>query len=163
MNLTIGSWYDEPNVNFEFSHRISNYIRLIIIECIMTPLDLIDKDSDKFLHLSICTKANQDKLEVKMQRITKNTTDINCGIWLPYKSIIKSEKPIEKYIEYYIESLPLIFSKWNVTNDLIKNAGNKIKNEIIGNPHYELTDEEKDELIEEKDDLNNILNELGLD
>ena len=66
-------------------------------------------------------------------------------------------------MNFHIKSLPLIFEKWNVTEKSIKNAGDKIRNEIFGNPLYELTKEEKENLEEDKNTLSDILNELGLE
>ncbi|MFY7938118.1 MAG: hypothetical protein ACOVOQ_12120, partial [Flavobacterium sp.] len=66
MELTIGAWYNEPGINFEFSFRIEQFIRHAIKECVMTPLGLIEAYPEKFLHLTVTTTSTQDKLEVKM-------------------------------------------------------------------------------------------------
>ena len=81
MELTIGAWFNEPGINFEFSYRISNYIRLAIKECVMTPLGLIDAYPEKFLHLTVTTTSTQDKLEVKMGSFKAKATSVKCGLW----------------------------------------------------------------------------------
>jgi hypothetical protein len=161
MELTIGAWYNEPGINFEFSHRISNFIRLAIKECVMKPLGLIDAYPEKFLHLTITTTSTQDKLEVKMGPFKTKATSVNCGLWFPYQSIILSPTPLDEYVENYIKSIPLIFKKWNVTDEQINEVTAKIRNEIIGNSYYLLTDEEQNELEEEKQRHKEIQQELN--
>jgi hypothetical protein len=150
MELTIGAWFNEPGINFEFSYRISNYIRLAIKECVMTPLGLIEAYPEKFLNLTVTTTSDQSILEVKMGPFKTKATSVNCGLWFPYQSIVSSPIPLEEYVENYIKSIPLIFKKWNVTDEQINQVTIKIKNEIIGNPYYLLTVEEQKELEEEK-------------
>jgi hypothetical protein len=161
MELTIGAWFNEPGINFEFSYRISNYIRLAIKECVMTPLGLIDAYPEKFLHLTVTTTSTQDKLEVKMGPFKAKATSINCGLWFPYQSIISSPTPLDEYVENYIKSIPLIFKKWNVTEEQINQVTTKIKTEIIGNTLYLLTDEEQKELEEEKQRHKEIQQEIN--
>ena len=146
MVLTIGAWYNEPGINFEFSYRISNFIREAIKENVMKPLGLIEADPEIFLDLTVTTTSTQDKLEVKMGPIRKNTKNIDCGLWFPYNSIMSSENPLEAYVNNYIESIPLVFMKWNVTEEQINEVTRRIKSEIIGNSHYLLTEEEQEEL-----------------
>ena len=150
MELTIGAWYNEPGINFEFSYRISNFIRLAIKECVMTPLGLIDEYPEKFLHLTVTTTSTQEKLEVKIGPFKKKATSVNCGLWFPYQSIISSKTPLIEYVENYIKAIPIVFKKWGVTEEQINQVTTKIKAEIIGNSHYLLTDEEQQELEEEK-------------
>ena len=150
MELIIGAWYNEPGINFEFSFRISNFIRLAIKECVMKPLGLIDQHPEKFLHLTVTTSSTQDKLEIKMGPFKTKATSVHCGLWFPYTSIISSETPLDEYVQNYILAIPLIFKKWNITEVQINQVTTKIKTEIIGNSHYLLTDEEQKELEEEK-------------
>ena len=161
MELTIGAWYNEPGINFDFSFRISKFIRLAIKECIMTPLGLIDIYPDKFLHLTETTKSSQDKLDVKMGQFKIKAKTINCGLWFPYKQIISSSNPLEEYLDNYIKSIPLIFERWGVTEEQIIQVTTKIKTEIIGNPYYLLTNEEQMELEEQK--LKQIEIKKGID
>jgi hypothetical protein len=139
MELTIGEWFSEPGVTFEFSYRVSLYIRQVIKDTIMNPLGLLYNYPEKFLHLTITTTFLQDKLEVKMGPFRKNITSINCGLWFPYKDIMASQKPLEEYVENYIKSIPLIFKRWGVSQEQINEAAEKIRKEIYGNPLYELT------------------------
>ncbi|MES2566280.1 MAG: hypothetical protein V4565_05405 [Bacteroidota bacterium] len=157
MELTIGAWYNEPGVSFDFSFRISKFVRLAIKECIMTPLGLIDAYPEKCLHLTVTTTSAQDKLEVKMGPFKSKATNVNCGLWFPYNSIILSKNPLEEYIENYIKSIPLVFEKWGVTAEQISQVTIKIKTEIIGNPYYFLTDQEQKELEEEKQENKEFL------
>ncbi len=106
MELTIGAWYNEAGVNFDFSHRISNFIRLAIKDSIMSPLGLAELYPDKYLHLTVSTKVDQNTLEVKMGQLRENSQDINCGLWFPYNKIHNSPNPKREYIECYIQSLP---------------------------------------------------------
>jgi hypothetical protein len=163
MELTIGEWYNESGINFEFSHRISNYIRIVVKECIMAPLGLIDNYTDKFLHLTVTTTSKQKDLEVKMGTIKIKATSVNCGLWFPYKEIINSPNPINTYVENYIKSFPLVFKRWGVTDQQINEAATKIRREIIGNPYYELTKDEKREIEETKQTTIRIKKELGLE
>ncbi len=160
MELTIGAWYNEPGINFEFSFRISQFIRLAIKECVMSPLGLVEAYPEKFLHLTVTTTSTQDKLEVKMGPFRTKATSVNCGLWFPYQSIMSAQNPLEEYVENYIKSIPLIFKKWNVTEEQIQHVTSKIKTEIIGNPHYLLTIEEQKELEEDKERLKKILQEI---
>lgn len=161
MELTIGAWYNEPGINFEFSFRIEQFIRHAIKECVMTPLGLIEAYPEKFLHLTVTTTSTQDKLEVKMGPFRKKATSVNCGLWFPYQSIMSSQNPLEEYLENYIKSIPLIFKKWNVTEEQINHVTSKIKTEIISNPHYLLTIEEQKELVERKESYRKILQEIN--
>jgi hypothetical protein len=167
MKLSLGAWYNEPGISFAFSHKISNYIHSVIKESIMEPLGLLEQYPDLFLHLTICTKLDQKKLEVKMGDLKKNTKDINCGIWFPYNKIILASNPKEAYVECYIEALLPVFIKWNVTNSQIKQAGDKIRNEIYDNPKYDFTKEELEAKKKEKDGydkvLTDILKDMNLD
>jgi hypothetical protein len=162
MELTIRAWYNEPEINFEFSHRISNYIRLVIKDSVMKPLGLIENYPEKFLHLSVTTTSTQDKLEVKMGPFKTKSTSVNCGLWFPYKQIMTSPHPLDLYVENYIESIPLIFKRWGVTEEQVKEAGKKIRAEILNNPYYELTQEEKNTLEESKKITDRIKREMNL-
>ena len=150
MVLTIGAWYNEPGIYFEFSYRISNFIREAIKESVMQPLGLLEVNPETFLHVTVTTTSTQDKLEVKMGQIRTNSKNIECGLWFPYNSIMSSKTPLEDYVDNFINSIPLVFMRLNITEEQINEVAKKIRAEIIGNSHYLLTKEEQEELDEEK-------------
>lgn len=129
----------------------------------MAPLGLLESYPEKFLHLQITTTSTQESLEVKMGPFKPKATSINCGLWFPYHTIVDSENPLEAYVECYIKSIPLVFHRWGVTDQQSEEAAKMIRKEIVGNPYYELTQEEKDELEEEKRSTKNILKESGFE
>lgn len=163
MELTIGAWFNEPKINFKFSHKVDNYIRLQIIEHIMKPLGLLEIEKDVFLHLTIATKKEQDRLEVFLPSKNIRAKSKNYGLWFPYFEIIQSDYPLKSYVEFIIQSLPIIFNEWGVTQVQIEKVSQNVFNEILNNKLYELTSEELEELTFSESMLDGILEELGLD
>ncbi|KEZ50887.1 hypothetical protein [Metabacillus indicus] len=163
MELTIGAWFNEPKINFKFSHKVDNYIRIQIIEHIMKPLGLLDIEKDVFLHLTVATKKEQDRLEVFLPRKNNRAKSKNYGLWFPYIEIIHSDYPLKSYVEFFVQSLPIIFNEWGVKQEQIENVTQNVFNEILSNKFYELTAEELEELSFSERMLDGILEELGLD
>ncbi|MFC4323196.1 hypothetical protein [Litchfieldia salsa] len=164
MELTVGAWFNEPKINFKFSHKVDLFIRQQIIEDTMKPLGLLDIEKDIFLHLTVCTKKEQDILEVFLPRKNKRAKSRNYGLWFPYYEIVNSEYPLKSYIYFYIQSLPLIFAEWGVTQEQINLVKQNVYSEILNNNEYELTEEELEELtFSENLDIDDLLEELGIE
>jgi hypothetical protein len=142
MNLLIGAWYNEPNINFKFSHKVDNYIRERIKEFIMQPLGVLEIDKDKFINITIATDSNQEDLEVKFGKFTKRSEFFRVGFWFPYNKIINSENPLKEYLENYILAIKTLFDKWGVTDEQIEKLRQDIFGEILNNELYDKADEE---------------------
>jgi hypothetical protein len=155
MELTIRSWFNEPEATLHFSHKVDMYIRSQIKELLMRPLGLLQLYEDETLHLTITTLSSQQKLEVKMGKRNK-AKSINCGIWLPYLPIVQSKYPLEKYLGFIVEASFEIFKKWNVSASQIETLKTSLFQEILFNPLYELTEEEMLEIDENEEFLNEI-------
>jgi hypothetical protein len=160
MELTIGAWYPEPGINFEFSDRIPDFIQKAILECVMAPLGLIEAYPEKSLHVRVTTASNQDTLAVKMGPFRENSTSVNVKLWFPYDAIVYSEKPLEAYVEHFIQSIPFIFDRWGVTEKQIHEAAAMIRGEVIHNPYYELTEEERSQLQSDQPAATRILKSI---
>jgi hypothetical protein len=117
MELTIGSFYIELGIEFDFSYRINHFIRSQIKEVIMKPLDLLENEPEKFLSLIVSNKSSQAKLEVKLAKKNKRGKFRNYGIWFPYQEIVKAQNPLEKYIENFAKAVLEIFKEWKITEE----------------------------------------------
>ena len=87
MEITIGSWFTEPGVYFKFSYKVELFFREQVIDYIIVPNKLDKINEDKYLHLTICTKLNQDIQDIldvnRGPKWRKNTTNRNHAIWIP--------------------------------------------------------------------------------
>ena len=137
MNLLIGAWYNEPGISFHFSYKVDNYIRERIKDHIMLPLGLLDIDKDIFINITIATKADQGELEVRFGRLSKRSPYFHIGFWFPFKPIINSDNPLEKYLDNYVKATKILFDKWNVTDEQISNLRQDVFKEILNNIEYE--------------------------
>lgn len=136
MVLTIGAWFNEPGISFEFSYKVDNYIRERIKEYVMQPIGLIDLDKELFLSITIATIESQEELEVRFGRLTKTSKTYQIGFWFPYKKIINAEHPLKEYLENYVIATKILFEKWNVTQEQIDKFKDDIFNEILNNDEY---------------------------
>ena len=163
MNISLGSWFNQPKINFKFSHKVDLAIRNEISNEIMTPLGLHELYPDKWLHLNVTTIETQDKLEVKLgSNWSERTTSRNHGLWFPYHKIVNSDYPLKEYLKYYIESLPIIFNEYGITDEQVLKVKTNCENKILNNTEFELTQEELNEIYEEENLADEITAELGL-
>ena len=164
MELTVSSWFNEPKINFKFSHKVGLFIRNEVKEHIMQPLGLLDSYEGKFLNLNVTTSITQDVLEVKLSRKWSNkSTHRTHDLWFPYKPIVESEYPLKEYINCYIESLQYVFEEFGVSKNQIEKVRANVELTILNNSDFELTKEELEE-IEEEENLGDLFaKELGIE
>jgi len=136
MILLVGAWYNEAGYSFNFSHKVDNYIREIIISEIFSKYKLSQENEGWFLNLIIATDSKTKTLDVRGPEIRKRQKMIDYGLWLPYDEITNSENPLEKYIDNFFDALILVFKKYDVDNRDILILKQETKNEILKNPSY---------------------------
>ena len=142
MILLIGAWFNEPNYSFDFSDDVDLFIRELIITEIFTKYKLDDIEVGWYLNLIIATDSQTIKLDVRGPERRKRQKMIDYGLWLPYDFIMKSENPLEKYIDCFFDALVVVFSNYVVEKDDILNLKIIAKNEILNNPRYLEVDED---------------------
>ena len=136
MVLTIGSWFSEPGVEFEISHKVHKFIRENLIEDIMKPFGLETKDPDIFIGLVITTTKNLTELEVRGPEFDRRNKFINYGLWLPYQKIVCSENYLKEYLRYFFDALAILFKKYNVPEESILKVKYKVEEEVLNNANY---------------------------
>lgn len=134
--LTIGSWFSEPGVEFEISHKIHNFIRERLIEDVMKPFGLETKDPDIFIGLVITTTKNLTELDVRGPEYDKRNKFINYGLWLPYQKIVCSENYLKEYLKYLFDALIILFKKYDVPEESILEVKHKVEDEVLNNANY---------------------------
>ncbi len=122
MDIYLGSWFNEPGIHFDFSHKVNIYIKEMIIKHIAVPLELDKLHVGKDLHLTVTTKTSQNELKIKIgHKWSNRTTSRNIGLWFPYEKIVKSKYPLEKYVSCFVQSLGIIFKEWGISEKQISN------------------------------------------
>ena len=164
MELTLGAWFNEPKINFKFSHKVDLYIRKQIKENILEPLGLLDSYPAKFLHLNVTTEAERTELKVCIApKWSQRTTNRTHGLWFPYRAIVNSDYPLREYLRYYMEALPVVFGEFGVTQKQLTIVKKNCEREILNNREYELSEEELAGLIDEESAIDEIIGDLGIE
>ena len=115
MELTLSSWFNEPKINFKFSHKVQSYIRDVIKEDIMAPLGLIESYQDKFINLNVTTEENRSELLVNIAP-TWSENERSHGLFFPYHPIVDSKEPLREYLKYYVLSIQAVFKSLSNKN-----------------------------------------------
>lgn len=136
MKLTISSLYCEPGVKFSISHKVGNLLREKLIEKIMIPYNLIEKDQDKFLGLIVSTSSKTKEVDVKGPDYDKKNNFVNWGLWLPYREIKEAQDQLIPFLKYFFDAVAILFKKYNVKEEDIRQVQKSIEEEVINNQKY---------------------------
>lgn len=136
MILIIGAWYNEVGYSFEFSHKVTNFIREKIKETIFIKYKFDETNADWYLRLTIATDSKTELVQVRGPDILKRTKRINYGLWLPFEIIMSSNYPLETYINCLFEAIKIVFKNYEVPNDEIDEIKKLCKKEILNNIEY---------------------------
>jgi hypothetical protein len=140
MILTIRSWFNEPGIEFEVSYKVHNFIRQTIIDDIMIPFGLIDKDPSTYIGLVITTNPQIADIEVRGPEYDKRNKFINYGVWLPYKRICEAENYLNEYIECLFSALILLFKMYGIPSSAVTIVKNKVEEEVLNNDKYKYSE-----------------------
>jgi hypothetical protein len=136
MILLIGAWYNEVGYSFNFSHKVDGFIREQITTEIFTKYNLDNIEDNWYLNLIVATDSHTIKLDVRGPERRKRQKMIDYGLWLPYDYIMKSENPLEKYIDCFFDALVIIFANYGVEKQDVLDLKSTSKKEILNNPVY---------------------------
>jgi hypothetical protein len=137
MVLTISSWFNEPGVKFNVSHKIYKRIRQLLIEEIMHPFELDKKDSDTFIGLITATSLNTEALEVRGPELNKKNKTINYGLWLPYRKITESDDYLRDFLQNYFDALVKVFQHYDVPEANVRKVQKQTESEVLNNSDYQ--------------------------
>jgi len=137
MVLTIGSWFNEPGIEFKISYKVRKLIRQIVVEDVMKPFGLEEKEPNWFLGLVIATSSNTNEVEVRGPENDKRNKTINYGLWLPYKKINDSKDYLNEYLNSLFDALVILFEKYGIPEQPIRLVQEKVKKDVLDNPEYE--------------------------
>jgi hypothetical protein len=140
MVLTIGSWFNEPGIEFKVSYKVHKLVRQTMVDDIMKPCGLEDKDPNIYLGLVIATSSNTNELEVRGPEYDKRNKFINYGLWLPYKKINDSKDYLNEYLNNLFDALVLLFRKYDVSEAAIRSVQHKVEKEVINNEEYDYSE-----------------------
>src|ERR1700744_197535 len=112
MELTIRSWFGEVGIEFKISHKVHRLIRETLIEHIMQPYGLDQKDPSTFIGLVITTTSKTEILEVRGPEFDKRNNFINYGLWLPYHMINGTSNYLKEYLHYLFDALVILFKRY---------------------------------------------------
>ena len=136
MILLIGAWYNEVGYSFNFSHKVDVFIREQITNEIFTKYGLDTIEDSWYLNLIIATDSHTIKIDVRGPKQRKRQMMIDYGLWLPYNYNMKSENPLEKYIECLFDALVIVFDNYGVSQKDILDLKASSKKEILNNSVY---------------------------
>jgi uncharacterized metal-binding protein len=136
MILTIGSWFNEPGIDFKISYKVHKLIRQTLIDDVMEPYKLTNKDQDIFLGLVIATSNDTEELEVRGPEYDKRNKFINYGLWLPYKKINDSASYLSTYLTCLFDALVILFKRYDILETAIRAVQHKIEKEVLNNQEY---------------------------
>lgn len=139
MKLSISSLYSEVGCSFKISYLVRKKITELLIEDIMEPFGLEDIDKNLYLGLIISTNSKISEVEVKGPHFDKRNGFVNYGLWLPYDKINNAENYVLSFINYLFDSLVIVFSKFSVPEQNIRNVERKSIEIIVNNKDYEYT------------------------
>lgn len=136
MILIIGAWYNEVGYSFKFSHKVDNFIREKIKDNILQKYCSNEVNTDWYLRLIVATDSTIKSVEVRGPDILKRTKRINYGLWLPFKTIMNSNYPLETYINCLFEAMVIVFKNYEVPNEEIDKIKKLCRKEILNNIEY---------------------------
>jgi len=136
MILLIGAWYNEVGYSFEFSYKVDLFIREQIIAKIFPKYRLNDIEEGWYLNLVIATDSKTKELEVRGPDKRKRQKMIDYGLWLPFDRIMKSQYPLETFIDYYFDALEIVFADYGVEKKDLLDLKVMSKKEILNNSEY---------------------------
>jgi hypothetical protein len=164
MELIVSAWFNEPNINFKFSHKVDLYIRDEIKNNILEPLGLLDAFPDKYLTLNVTTESDRTKLKVHIApKWSKRTKHRTHGLWFPYRPIIDSEYPLREYLNYFMDSLKVVFKEFDVTHEQLQLVRANCEREILNNDEYVRPQSEIDEEIDEVSSAKQFAKDMGFE
>ncbi len=71
MIVSVGSWSNEPGINFKISYRVHNLIREFLVNKIMKPYGLEERDTQFLLNLVTVTSLKTKELDVRGLKLIK--------------------------------------------------------------------------------------------
>ena len=141
MVLTISCLFSEPGFKFHISYKVDNFIR-DKLRILMHTYKLDEKDKDLFLGLVVSTNSKTKKVEVKGPDVDKKNKFINWGLWLPYEDIVNTNNQLVPYLKYIFEAMVIVFGKYDVKEEDVKEIQKIVENEVVNNPEYIYSEEE---------------------
>ena len=155
MEFLTSSIFSEVNSYFSISHKVNLKIREELNQNIVSYLKLTPKEKEMdFINLITCTKKSILDVEVKGPDFNRKEKIINWGLWLPSEKIFEYSDQRKPYIKFYFDALVILFERYEVEEELLRQVQKNIEKEVIENKEYE---------YEEEDDIEIDLSDLDLD
>ncbi|MCP4151488.1 MAG: hypothetical protein GY757_27335 [bacterium] len=87
---------------------------------------------------------------------------MNYELWFPYSKIVNSRYPLKGYLDNFIDSLPVIFEEFGVTDTLISKIRSECEKEILNNKEYELMPVKKENSPRKEISIEEFKRQLGV-
>lgn len=136
MIVTVGSWFNEPGISFKISYRVHNLIREFLVNKIMKPYGLEERDTQFLLNLVTATSLKTKELDVRGPEINKRGKAISYGLWLPYEKITSSSTYLETYLHYYFNALVIVFKNYDVPEQSIRDTQKLVEEKVLNDEMY---------------------------
>lgn len=155
MECLTSSIFSEVNSYFSISHKVDLKIREELNENIVSYLKLTPKEKEMdFINLITCTKKSVLAVKIEGPDFNRKEKIINWGLWLPYEKIVEYSDQRKQYIKYYFDALVILFKRYGVEEEVLRQVQKDIEKEVIENNEYE---------YEKEDDIEIDLSDLDLD
>ena len=141
MLLTISELYDDPEAYLNISYKVIRIIRRVLVEKIMKPFRLVEKDEKYQLSLLITTEKNCHETTIKGPDIDRRNKFITWGLYLPYHEIADHEDQRELFLRYFFDALVMVFAKYNVPEENIREIQRMVSQRICERKLYEFWEE----------------------
>jgi hypothetical protein len=138
LKITTSSFFVESGSSFSISYKVSLLIRSQL-NAIISLLIVTDQKKDNSIHIIVSTSKNTKNVEIKGP--VKSGKFIDWVLWLPYYEVIKDADHLKNYLHYYFDAVVLVFQKYDVPEEPIRDVHRIVENEVIGNPEYKFDDE----------------------
>ena len=146
MILTIGGLYTEVGIYFQVSHNVTKIIRRILVEKIMKPFGLVEKDERYLLSLNITTETKCHETTIKGPDIDRRNKFITWGLYLPYHEIADHEDQRGPFLRYFFDALVMVFAKYNIPEENIRDIQRMVSQRICERKLYEFWEEPTPEI-----------------
>jgi hypothetical protein len=136
MNLVVGSWFGEPEIEFKISHKVYNFIREKIIEDILKHRGLYNEKDKDFIGIQITTNKETVKPFLSEPSFDKKNNFTNYNFWLPHQLIVNSDNELKSFLNYFFIVLTDFLKIYNIPFKEVEKLRLKIEFEIIDNVEY---------------------------
>jgi predicted DNA-binding WGR domain protein len=144
--IGLSSCYLEPGIYFKVSYEINRYISQKLDEEFADKIQMEERWSEYELQLNVTTTQDKEAKTLRGPSILKKHQFVRWVLVLPYEQVTSADDLTTAYIDALFDVLVELFARYRIEEAPLRNLQATVKKEVIGNPSYELTEEELFEL-----------------